>query len=580
MNRSPSLSLNSPTSAPNPSALRQWITAFCIIRFDIDQGQTVEDCFPPDALPADRLLLVAFYSFPDSTSLHLPRHRSSIHDSIFSFRLPDSTTAGYIYGYVFNRQRQDGNLPRGSEQKSVVALTPHPYSSVFRPLLQILGPLCFDLGPAALRLVASHVSAWPAPRPGPAPIDLPIGGAALRAYLPADSLFPDADLFCSFRGILLHLWTLWELMILGEPLLVLAPSPPQCSEAVASLISLIAPLLCSVDFRPYFTIHDPDFAHLNSLHGDRFPPMILGVTNLFFLKALRSIPHVVSVGTPHPSSNPARLLPVRSSPGRLNIEQLAKFSPTSLMNAIKVRREGPLSLMGEHKEALWTSYAPTTKPDTAVLNRLVDAGVSSRIEESMSIVNNEILRRHFGELTTNFLAPFGPYLRPSAPSEGTSPFANPQPLPPFRADEFLNGLAARGPGKFLSKRMRSNWLELYRRFLQGQNFMPWFQKRRAAAELEQRRLWRQARLSVDIRKLISRMNELEIVDAFNAIERHLADEMQLQQSGNARADSATACEKLKGDQEAVFNVLPKDMQQLMLCNPKWASLFQASREPT
>lgn len=118
--------------------------------------------------------------------------------------------------------------------------------------------------------------------------------------------------------------------------------------------------------------------------------------------------------------------------------------------------------MNEHKEAVWSSYAATTKPDTAVLNRLVDAGMTPRVEESMSVVNNEILRRHFMELTSNFLAPFGPYLRPTTPSEGSSPFVNPPPLPPFDAEEFLRGLAARGPGKFLSKRMRSNWLDLYR----------------------------------------------------------------------------------------------------------------------
>lgn len=87
-------------------------------------------------------------------------------------------------------------------------------------------------------------------------------------------------------------------------------------------------------------------------------------------------------------------------------------------------------------------------------------------------------------------------------------------------------------------------------------------------------------MSTDIHKLILKMNELEIVDSFNAIEQHLLGEMQLQQSGGGSADnSAAACEKLKGDLQAMFNVLPKDMQQLMLCNPKRAALLQASQEP-
>jgi hypothetical protein len=145
----------------------------------------VEACSPPDALAHAGLdRLVAFSSFPDSMSHHLPRHRSSVHDSLFSFRLPDpSARRGFLYGFVFNRQRQDERLPRGGEQKSVVILSHAPYSSLFRLLLQILGPLCFDIGHAALTMVASHVAAWPAPAPG-CPMELPIGSAALRVHLP------------------------------------------------------------------------------------------------------------------------------------------------------------------------------------------------------------------------------------------------------------------------------------------------------------------------------------------------------------------------------------------------------------
>ncbi|KAK9115813.1 hypothetical protein Sjap_014760 [Stephania japonica] len=643
MNRSPSLS-----SKFDPQSLRQWVLAFCIIRFDLEQGQLIEDSYPPNCLTLDEELQIAFNSFPDSVSQHT--NRSTIHDCIFFFRLrrrPNSSNSSnssnvgnvgngvsspirtsrsnankYLYGYVFNRQRQDERLKRGGEQKSVVILSYNPYSSVFKPLLQILGPLYFDIGKRAFEHVASCVSMWPAPVLGKS-VELPLGNASLKVSLPPahclqldggllsddelvvssmapilpnnqsvpQGLFHDADVFGSFRGLLLELWLLWELLLIGEPILIIAPTPPQCCEAVASVVSLVAPLLCSVDFRPYFTIHDPDFAQLNSLHeGEHFPPMVLGVTNLFFLKALRSIPHVVSVGSPSPNSS---RLPFSARPsltgGRsfggvdgLRFQQLSlkRFSPTNLLNAVKLRRDGPLSLMTEHKEAIWTSYSAITKPDTSILNRLVDAGLSPRVEESMSVVNNEILRRHFLELTTNFLAPFGPYLRPSTPSEVTSPFVDPPPLPPFNADEFLESLSGRGPGKFLSKRMKANWLDLYRRFLKGHNFMPWFQRRRAIAEQDQHRLWRQARMKTDIHQFLSRMSELEIVDSFNAIERHLLGEIQSQQLGKGTADSTAVCQKLKGDLQAVFTVLPKDMQELLLFNPQRVSLLQGSLELT
>ncbi|XP_047148440.1 protein DENND6A-like isoform X2 [Vigna umbellata] len=626
MSRSPSFSVRTEVSpSVDSESLQRWVVAFCVIRFDLEQGQLVEECYPQGCLSHDEELEIAYSSFPDSVSQH--QNRSSIHDCIFFFRIrrilsksldeksvADSSNASkFVYGYVFNRQRQDERLKRGGEQKSVVILSYNPYSSVFRPLLQIVGPLFFDIGKKALEHIAAYVSKWPAPVPGKV-MDLPIGNATLKVNLPPahslplegevffeegassmtpfvpnnqpvpQGLFHDSDLFGSFRGILLQLWLLWELLLIGEPILIIAPTPPQCCEAVASLVSLVAPLLCSVDFRPYFTIHDPVFARLNSIQeGEAFPPMIIGVTNLFFLKALRNIPHIVSVGSPPPNSN--RLTLTSRSTGRisgrpegLGIQQLSlnKFSPSNLLSAVRLRRDGPLCLMTEHKEAIWSTYSATTKPDTSILNRLIDAGLSPRVEESMSVVNNEILRRHFLELTTNFLAPFSPYFRTSIPSEGSSPYIDPPSLPPFNADEFLASLSARGPGKFILKRMRSNWLDLYRRFLHGPNFMPWFKRRRAIAEQEQGRLWRQARMKSDIQQLISRLSELEIVDSFNVIERLLLREIQ--QSGRGGVDSMATCRKLKIDLQAVFHVLSKDMQQLLLSNPERASLLQGSLE--
>ncbi len=61
-----------------------------------------------------------------------------------------------------------------------------------------------------------------------------------------------------------------------------------CSAAVAALVALITPLPYSADFRPYFTIHDPAFARLASgalPSAANGLPRLLGITNLYFLKA-------------------------------------------------------------------------------------------------------------------------------------------------------------------------------------------------------------------------------------------------------------------------------------------------------
>lgn len=62
-----------------------------------------------------------------------------------------------------------------------------------------------------------------------------------------------------FQPVLTHVQMLWELMLLGEPLVVLAPSPAVSSEMVLALTSCVQPLKFCCDYRPYFTVHDSEF---------------------------------------------------------------------------------------------------------------------------------------------------------------------------------------------------------------------------------------------------------------------------------------------------------------------------------
>lgn len=58
--------------------------------------------------------------------------------------------------------------------------------------------------------------------------------------------------------------------------------------------------------------------------------------------------------------------------------------------------------------------------------------------------------------------------------------------------------------------------------------MPWFQRRRAVAEQEQHRIWRQARGKADVETFLTSMTEVEVLDSFSAVERHLIIELQVQ----------------------------------------------------
>ena len=59
----------------------------------------------------------------------------------------------------------------------------------------------------------------------------------------------------TFTGTLpFLLWSCWELLITEQPLLVIGNDPRECSHAVLTILSLIAPLTTTADVRPYITI--------------------------------------------------------------------------------------------------------------------------------------------------------------------------------------------------------------------------------------------------------------------------------------------------------------------------------------
>jgi hypothetical protein len=67
--------------------------------------------------------------------------------------------------------------------------------------------------------------------------------------------------------------------------------------------SLIHPLQYCLDYRPFFTIHDSEFKEYTGRPSDPPPPVLLGVTNPFFAKALQHWPHIIRIGGEIPSSN-------------------------------------------------------------------------------------------------------------------------------------------------------------------------------------------------------------------------------------------------------------------------------------
>jgi Stabilization of polarity axis len=105
----------------------------------------------------------------------------------------------------------------------------------------------------------------------------------------------EIDIFKSLHKVLSHINVLWELVLTGEPIVVLGNTPTECASMVQSIQSLISPLTFNSEVRPYFTIHDSEFKEFTQ-QAQGPPSIILGVTNPFFVKTLQHWPHILRLG--------------------------------------------------------------------------------------------------------------------------------------------------------------------------------------------------------------------------------------------------------------------------------------------
>jgi hypothetical protein len=137
--------------------------------------------------------------------------------------------------------------------------------------------------------------------PGASPADLvrcwPL---TLPSSNPTAPPFHEVDVMRALSGAHDRVWALWELVALGEPLAVFAPTPSQASAAVLAVISLIHPLPFVGDWRPYFCIQDPDYprlAHATSIRDALPRGAVFGITNSHVLETLK-FAHVLTITGP------------------------------------------------------------------------------------------------------------------------------------------------------------------------------------------------------------------------------------------------------------------------------------------
>ncbi|KAI8058066.1 hypothetical protein BDF22DRAFT_663541 [Syncephalis plumigaleata] len=464
--------------------LQRWIIGF-----------SMELVYPSLGLDADLKQNISFCAFPDS-------HAVSLGDTVYSFRvrvdltsttsttsglgttplarchssgpakpklsLPDITDHdGFLYGYVLFRQRKDPHLRRGYFQKSLVLLSKQHLPGLYLEIVRRVGANYFTEGRHVLEHACVDIANWPKPSPGKTLL-LPLLDAKLQVELPSRHRMqllpraaalnnPDqyllasiapAALYTHSREFLNDLWLCWELVLLGEPIMVLAKGTRECADTVLSLINLIAPIPYGGDWRPYFTVHDSDFkAYSSRLKTPG--SVIVGVTNPFFKDAFDHWPNILRV-------NQADTTVPTRTPSPFERPSLKKFG-----------RQGSGSSF-DFIPGLTSKRKRTIDRDTALIKEITTLA-QQRVSPHLL---NDTIRKYFSiaELTTS---------------------QSPPSLKPFRTRL-----------KFKTAAFQATACsDFYAQFLRCPNFVQWLQMRSVAAE---RRL-RQTHLQVELVDMLMRI---------------------------------------------------------------------------
>ena len=129
----------------------------------------------------------------------------------------------------------------------------------------------------------------------------------------------DIGLFSVFRGACHSLWLLWELALTGQPILVQGQHPELVSDAVMCIVGLISPVCYNGDFRPYFSLYDPDFKEVRPVGCSLVLPSC---------EHYEGLQSVLSVFPLSSSACGCVLLSCAMAPARAFRQQLSSAAPT------------------------------------------------------------------------------------------------------------------------------------------------------------------------------------------------------------------------------------------------------------
>ncbi|KAH7341891.1 hypothetical protein B0J17DRAFT_648460 [Rhizoctonia solani] len=393
--------------------LNRWVLSVAVVDFDLDIGPVVAKLYPGIKLDAPDRENIAFSSFPDTTLFDTGTQTHS-----FKIRLSQAirVVSGestreheVLYGYASFMQRKDPTSKRGYLQRSVVFLTHLPWVGLFDKAISIFGPMFFTHGNTMLQSGCLNICNWPDPVVGSS-LELGLLGSVIMAEIPRSNDEQQTVISPRLQDSLL--WSLWECLVLCDPILVFAPSPSISSAVVWWLRDLIRPVPFAGDIRPYFHIHDRDFPVLVTKNAPR-PGLIIGVTNPYFENVCKHWPHTLSIGQAEKAPRPSNA---------------SKHSA-----ALATQTLGPAP--GYH-----TKHNRYISKDRVLLKRLE---ASIREGHTTQSQMTALLRQHFAQRSQQLLAPLNRYFSNLLPKPMDS---NHSPNPSLHAPSPSPSLHVLSPG--------------------------------------------------------------------------------------------------------------------------------------
>ncbi|TKA50564.1 hypothetical protein B0A53_06055 [Rhodotorula sp. CCFEE 5036] len=376
--------------------------------------------------------------------------------------------------------------------------------------------------------------------------------------------------------------TLWELLLLGEPILVWSGDPRTGSETVEGLKALIKPIPFAGDDRPYFHVHDVDFARLCK-PGTKQPEqgLLIASTNPLLLTTCKHWPHILRLDRTVPS-----LPPSSSSPTTLSSLAAPARSPLNGVPSSAARTSGSLfrssSTHQQQQQQQQQQQHPqrsastgsrfagvarrqgsdgATHTDIPLMNKNFglkttrkrhvkkDEAVKKEIETLWQrgdyTACDSAIYRYFASLTEQFLAPlnryFGTLWAGNEVVARTTPLLSPGPRPApstrFSASAFLaslrthgSSLSFRSSAPSLSQPGTSPLDRFYLRFIEhSPHFQRWLEDRIVATGGEVRKRYVKQLENVDLEDWAREKQMREVDEMVGTFEREVG---RLESPGN------------------------------------------------